>query len=198
MKKIILTISVLFLAVGFAQAQVNMNRAGYHDLSLSAGYGSSMQFIDSYTKIISGYPSYEAKDFKYFQTVTGEYGYRFNDKFAVGALLSFQVADSHILNEGHDNTKARDTWISLMPQLRYYWYSDRTKNLYSKVAAGVSIRRNKYTNNNDIIEKFRDFNVAWQVGAIGFEYGETVCGFAEAGFGTQGYIVAGIRIKFAL
>ena len=198
MKKIILTISVLFLAVGFAQAQVNMNRAGYHDLSLSAGYGSSMQFIDSYTKIISGYPSYEAKDFKYFPTVTGEYGYRFNDKFAVGALLSFQVADSHILNEGHDNTNASDTWISLMPQLRYYWYSDRTKNLYSKVAAGVSIRRNKYTNNNDIIEKFRDFNVAWQVGAIGFEYGETVCGFAEAGFGTQGYIVAGIRIKFAL
>ncbi len=198
MKKIILTISILFLAVAVSQAQDNMNRAGYHDLSLSAGYGSSMQFIDSYTKIISGYPSYEAKDFKYFPTVTGEYGYRFNQRFAVGALLSFQVADSHILNEGQDNTKARDTWFSLMPQLRYYWYSDRTKNLYSKVAAGINIRRNRYTNNNDIIEKFRDFNVAWQVGAIGFEYGETLCGFAEAGFGTQGYIVAGIRIKFAL
>ena len=198
MKKIILTISALFLAVVCLQAQDNMNQAGFHDLSISGGYGSSMQFIDSYTKIISGYPSYEAKDFKFLPVVTGEYAYRVNDKFAIGALLSCQVADSHILNEGKDNTKARDTWYSLMPQARYYWYSDRTKNLYSKVAVGLNARRNKYTNNNGIIEKFRDFNVAWQVGALGFEYGETVCGFAEAGFGTQGYIVAGIRIKFSL
>ncbi|MBQ2482574.1 MAG: outer membrane beta-barrel protein [Bacteroidales bacterium] len=197
MKKLFLTISVLLFAFVAASAQGNMNQPGFHDLSVSAGYGSSMQFIDNYTKIISDYPSYEAKDFKFFPTVSAEYGYRVSERFAVGAVLSFQVADSHILNEGRDNTKARDTWYSLMPQARFFWYTNKNMNVYSKAAVGLTARRNKYTNNNDIIEKFRDFNIAWQVSAIGFEYGNIVCGFAEAGFGTQGFIQAGVRIKFA-
>jgi len=197
MKKLFLTISVLLFAFVAASAQGNMNQPGFHDLSVSAGYGSSMQFIDNYTKIISDYPSYEAKDFKFFPTVSAEYGYRVSERFAVGAVLSFQVADSHILNEGRDNTKARDTWYSLMPQARFFWYTNKNMNVYSKAAVGLTARRNKYTNNNDIIEKFRDFNIAWQVSAIGFEYGNIVCGFAEAGFGTQGYISAGVRVKFA-
>lgn len=197
MKKLFLTISVLLFAFVSASAQGNMNQPGFHDLSVSAGYGSSMQFIDNYTKIISDYPSYEAKDFKFFPTVSAEYGYRVSERFAVGAVLSFQVADSHILNEGRDNTKARDTWYSLMPQARFFWYTNKNMNVYSKAAVGLTARRNKYTNNNDIIEKFRDFNIAWQVSAIGFEYGNIVCGFAEAGFGTQGFIQAGVRIKFA-
>lgn len=197
MKKLFLTISVLLFAFVAASAQGNMNQPGFHDLSVSAGYGSSMQFIDNYTKIISDYPSYEAKDFKFFPTVSAEYGYRVSERFAVGAVLSFQVADSHILNEGRDNTKARDTWYSLMPQARFFWYTNKNMNVYSKAAVGLTARRNKYTNNNDIVEKFRDFNIAWQVSAIGFEYGNIVCGFAEAGFGTQGYISAGVRVKFA-
>lgn len=197
MRKFILTVSVLFFAFAAASAQDNLNLPGFHDISLSAGYGSNMQFMDGYTKIISNYPSYEAKDFKFLPTVTAEYGYRISEKWGVGALLSFQVADSHILNDGLENTKARDTWYSLMPQVRYFWYTDKMKNVYSKAAVGLSARRNKYTNNNGIIEKFRDFNVAWQVSAIGFEYGQTVCGFAEAGFGAQGYIVAGVRVKFS-
>lgn len=197
MKRLFLTISVLFFAFATAAAQDNMNLPGFHDISISGGYGSNMQFMDSYTKIISGYPSYEAKDFKFLPIVNAEYGYRISEKFAVGAILSFQVADSHILNEGTDNTKARDTWYSLMPQARYFWYTTSRTNIYSKVAAGLSARRNKYTNNNGIIEKFRDFNVAWQVSAIGIEYGNIVCGFAEAGFGTQGFIQAGVRVKFA-
>lgn len=197
MKKLFLTISLLLFAFVAASAQGNMNQPGFHDLSVSAGYGSSMQFIDNYTKIISDYPSYEAKDFKFFPTVSAEYGYRVSERFAVGAVLSFQVADSHILNEGRDNTKARDTWYSLMPQARFFWYTNKNMNVYSKAAVGLTARRNKYTNNNDIIEKFRDFNIAWQVSAIGFEYGNIVCGFAEAGFGTQGFIQAGVRIKFA-
>ncbi len=197
MKKLFLTISVLLFAFVAASAQGNMNQPGFHDLSVSAGYGSSMQFIDNYTKIISDYPSYEAKDFKFFPTVSAEYGYRVSERFAVGAVLSFQVADSHILNEGRDNTKARDTWYSLMPQARFFWYTNKNMNVYSKAAVGLTARRNKYTNNNDIVEKFRDFNIAWQVSAIGFEYGNIVCGFAEAGFGTQGFIQAGVRIKFA-
>ena len=197
MKKIIAIFAAMVLAVTSVAAQGNMNLPGFHDLSVSAGYGSSMQFIDNYTKIISDYPSYEAKDFKFFPTVSAEYGYRVSERFAVGAVLSFQVADSHILNEGRDNTKARDTWYSLMPQARFFWYTTKNMNIYSKAAVGLTARRNKYTNNNDIIEKFRDFNIAWQVSALGFEYGNIVCGFAEAGFGTQGYISAGVRVKFA-
>ena len=193
MKKLFLTISVLLFAFVAASAQGNMNQPGFHDISISGGYGSNMQFIDSYTKIISGYPSYEAKDFKFLPIVNAEYGYRISEKFAIGAILSFQVADSHVLNEGKDNTKARDTWYSLMPQARYFWYTTPRTNIYSKVAAGLTARRN----NNGIIEKFRDFGVAWQVSAIGVEFGNMVCGFAEAGFGTQGFIQAGVGIKFA-
>ena len=197
MKKLFLTAGILFVALIVGYAQVDMNQPGFHDLSISAGYGSNAQFIDSYKKVISGYPSYEAKDFKFFPTVNAEYAYRLSSKIALGAVLSFQVADSHILNEGEDNTKARDTWYSLMPQARFFWYTTDNMNVYSKVAFGLNARRNKYTNNNDIIEKFRDFNIAWQVAALGFEYGNIVCGFAEAGFGTQGYVVAGVRVKFA-
>lgn len=199
MKKLVLTISVLFLAFASAYSQDNLNLPGFHDLSLSAGYGSNFQFMDSYRKVISGYPSYEAKDFKFFPSVTAEYGYRLSEKWAVGALLTFNVADSKILNEGdYINTKARDYWYTLMPQARYYWYTDRIKNVYSKAAIGFNARRNKYTNANGIIEKFKEFSFAWQVSAIGFEYGDIVCGFAEAGFGAQGFIVAGIRVKFSL
>ena len=99
MKKLFLTISVLLFAFVAASAQGNMNQPGFHDLSVSAGYGSSMQFIDNYTKIISDYPSYEAKDFKFFPTVSAEYGYRVSERFAVGAVLSFQVADSFSMRE---------------------------------------------------------------------------------------------------
>jgi len=174
-----------------------MNLPGFHDLSLSVGYGSNMQFMEDYKKIISDYPSYEAKDFKFFPTVSAQYAYRVSKRFGFGAVISFQVADSHILNEGLDNTKARDTWYSIMPQAQYFWYSNKRMNVYSRVAVGLSARRNKYTNNNGIVEKFRDFNVAWQVSPLGLEFGNLICGFVEAGYGAQGYVVAGMRIKFA-
>lgn len=198
MKRYLLTIGVALFTLLSASAQDNMNLPGFHDLSLSAGYGSNMQFMDKYTKIISGYPSIEAKDFRFFPTVTAEYSYRLSNRLAVGALLSFDVATSNIVNEGGiKDTKAKDYWYSLMPQMRYYWYSDKMKNIYSKASVGLMARRNKYENANDIIERFRHFDVAWQVSAIGFEYGNLICGFAEAGFGTQGFVVAGVRVKFA-
>ncbi len=202
MKKILFAFCSLFiLSATFSKAtlaQDNLNLPGFHDLSMSAGYGSSMQYLSNYTKVISGYPSYESTDFRFAPTITAEYAYRLNKTFAVGAFVSIQTAKSVIMNEGFSNTKASDYWYSLLPQVRCYWYSDRRKNVYSKAAVGLSARRNKYVNTDNIVERFKHFDVAWHVSAIGFEYGETVCGFAEAGFGTQGFVVAGVRIKFSL
>ena len=53
MRKFILTVGIMLLAFASASAQDNMNLPGFHDISLSAGYGSNMQFFDSYKKIIS-------------------------------------------------------------------------------------------------------------------------------------------------
>ncbi len=202
------SVAAMVLLLGFAKnssAQSHCNLPGFHDISLSGGYGSIMQNLESYKKPISGYKNVEASGYKYTPTVSGEWSYRFSKKAAVGAILSFQAVDYKVAlptATGTANLKAKDYWYSLMPQFRYYWHSAPRFNIYSKAAAGFSAHRSIYStpseNNKTREEKFKGFNFTWHISALGFEYGETFCVFAEGGYGTQGYALAGIRVKFAL
>jgi hypothetical protein len=71
--------------------------------------------------------------------------------------------------------------------------------LYSKIALGACFDIfNNYEVKDDKVNKKSKTNVdfAYQVSALGVEVGQSVCGFAELGFGYQGVIQAGVKFRF--
>ena len=68
-----------------------------------------------------------------------------------------------------------------MPHLKMRWLNLRILSLYSRIGVGLS-------------ESARQW--AFQVSPIGVEIGGKVAAYAEAGIGTMGSLVAGLRFRF--
>ncbi|MBQ3753757.1 MAG: hypothetical protein II864_09470 [Prevotella sp.] len=85
-----------------------------------------------------------------------------------------------------------------MPAVKFDWLRKKYFGMYSKLAAGATLRQEKYDSNNgsnDYDDSAVHFN--WHVSLIGIEAGSpAIRGFAELGIGEQGILQAGVRYKF--
>ena len=84
-----------------------------------------------------------------------------------------------------------------MPAIKYYWVNKNSFGLYSKAAVGAaflnSTEKDLATNTS---KDESSTHFMYQLSFIGAEFGKQFRGFAEVGFGEQGFIQAGIRYKF--
>lgn len=88
-------------------------------------------------------------------------------------------------------------YFTVMPAVKFNWINKDHFALYSKLGFGATILSETAKDaKKDTSESDSRVYFAYQVSAIGVEFGSKLRGFVEAGVGEQGIILAGIRYKF--
>ncbi|MBR1556645.1 MAG: hypothetical protein IJ647_02615, partial [Prevotella sp.] len=94
--------------------------------------------------------------------------------------------------------ESKNSYYTLMPAMKFDYLRKKHFGMYSKIAVGATLRKEKYDSDNDS----RDYDdsavhVNWQLSFVGIEAGSpAIRAFAELGFGEQGILQAGVRYKF--
>ena len=133
-----------------------------------------------------------------------EYYYHTSPLLGVGAVATFSSYKQEESFKDVVTTNSTISYFSLMPSLKFNWLRRDNWGLYSKIAAGASLRHGTikdvrhdgdHTAKSKTTEDDVFFN--FQASVIGVEAGnQNVRGFAELGVGEQGVALAGVRFKF--
>ena len=199
MKKILVMVAAAMMAAASANAQSENLR---HEISLSYGIGSIAQLGEGIGEgLASIFSDTEYDDGFILGPISAEYFYHFNNpRLAVGALASYSKWDSDIQKKSGSQEKVgerkRNYW-AVMPAIKWYWLNKNTVGLYSKAAAGPAFLSStekdlKTSTSKDDSSTYFLFQLSF----FGVEFGKQFRGFAEAGFGEQGFLQAGVRYKF--
>ena len=190
MKKLIIFIAFMAMSLGL-QAQETK-----HELAFTYGFASTSQVMDIFTDLVSapfkGSTSQE-KDW-WFGPLSLEYFYHLDNRFSVGGITVFGHRGADLYEDNTKRGEVASNYFSLMPAVKYMWWSNANLGLYSKAAIGATYRTEK---SDDVDYSDSKIHVNGQFSAIGFEGGSLkVRGFAELGFGEQGIFFTGLRYKF--
>ncbi len=92
----------------------------------------------------------------------------------------------------------KDIYLTVLPDYRYNWGPSPGGRWYSGVAAGISRHQRKETHNDFSLEKkeYSKTGFAYQVTALGVEFGKKLGGYAELGYGYKGALSAGVKYGF--
>ena len=197
-----------------------------HEVAFSVGAGTNSQLINdiadfstAFSEIIVsslltggqivGSTSYENES--YLPAFSAEYFYHVNKVIGIGGIVAFtgqksdmygtiQYSSSNKTEKGKIG-EAKRTCFSILPAVKFDWLRKKNVGLYSKVAIGASFMNEKQTLEADgksgEVDKDNEVIVNFQASLIGCEVGsEKVRGFAELGWGEQGFASAGLRFKF--
>lgn len=198
MKKFLVMAVTALMVTLSANAQ---NEDLHNELSLSYGFGSIAQLgagIGEGIGLIFTNDEYD--DGFILGPISAEYYYHFNNpKWAVGGVLSYSKWDSDRIDKSSREkiSEVNRSFFSVMPSVKRYWVNKNKFGLYSKVAAGIGFlsRTEKKMENGEKKDKNGSYFM-FQLSAIGVEFGSQFRGFAEAGVGDQGMLIAGVRYKF--
>ena len=129
-----------------------------------------------------------------------EYYYRTSSLIAVGAVATFTQHTEEEKLKSEITRTSKNSYFTLMPSIKFNWLRRSNWGMYTKVAAGASLRHSSLQNNNDLTAKKTTDNTVFfnfQVSALGIEAGtDNVRAFAELGVGEQGVGLAGVRFRF--
>jgi len=200
MKKMMMMVAVALITAMNVNAQ---NKDLKNEISLSYGFGSLSQLGDGIGEgLVMAFfgARTEYDNGSKFGPLSLEY-YRHlgNPRLAVGGLVSYSKWDNNILKNDDTHEKVGEkkrNYFAVMPAVKWYWINTNSIGLYTKAAAGVGFLSNK---DKDVAGKSKSENSThfmFQASLLGFEAGGKLRGFAEAGFGDQGFLQAGIRYKF--
>ena len=87
--------------------------------------------------------------------------------------------------------KISTDYYSIMPHLKMRWLNLRILSLYSRIGVGLTFTESSGEGQSESARQW-----AFQVSPIGVEIGGKVAAYAEAGIGTTGSLVAGLRFRF--
>lgn len=192
MKKIILMV----VAAMVATVNVNAQDESKNELGVFYGFQSASNILSMITSSISA----AAGDQSSFWGPVGlEYYYHTSPVVAVGAVAAYAGCKAE-----DEKTRQKDlteTFITVMPSMKFNWLRKRNFGMYSALSAGlmfISVSCNdnaKAVDTNAKDETLTSF--IFQTTALGLEFGgEQFRGFAEAGLGEKGLLCAGLRYKF--
>ena len=189
-----LVISALMCAPAQAQDETR------HEISISYGAVPNSLWLDIASDVFTSMLGATYDHSGVAGPIGLEYHYRTSPLIAVGAIATFS---KHTEDEKrHDEvTRTSDnSYFTLMPSVKFTWLRRPTWGMYSKVAAGASLRHSSIQDKEAVKPQKETENQAFfnfQVSAIGVEAGtENVRGFAELGMGEQGIALAGVRFRF--
>ena len=196
-----------FLLCGIS---MNAQTASYyntkHEVAFSVGAGTNSQLINdiadfstAFSEIIVsslltggqivGSTSYENE--RYLPAFSAEYFYHVNKVIGIGGIVAFTGQKSDMygtiqFSSGNKTEKgkigeAKRTCFSILPAVKFDWLRKKNVGLYSS---------GEVDKDNEVIVNFQASLIGCEVGS------EKVRGFAELGWGEQGFASAGLRFKF--
>ena len=203
MKKFMVMVAVAMMTAMNVNAQSDEPK---NEISISYGAGCLSTIGDGLGNAIGNgifdqLVGCEWKDSKAFGSIGVEYFRHLdNPRLAVGGIVTFASFGEDVVkkNGGAKVGERTRNYISLMPSVKYYWVNGKNFGFYSKAAVGATMLIDK-RNDNESNQSSTGSKLFFtgQVSPIGLEAGSTnVRAFMEAGFGEQGILLAGLRMKF--
>jgi hypothetical protein len=192
MKKIIL------IAVAAMMATMNVNAQDELKNEIGVFYGveSASNILSIYSTIFSAAAGDQSS---WWGPIGVEYYYHLSPVVAVGGVGVY--AGCKAIDEKTNQTDLSETYITLMPSMKFNWLRKKHFGMYSALSAGVlsaSISGNEAAKRADSEAKDETItSFMFQATALGIEFGgRNIRGFVEAGLGEKGTLCGGLRYKF--
>lgn len=186
MKKMILMVVAAMMVTMSANAQ---NSELKNEIGLYYGFGSASNVVSSLTAAFSGAVGDQSN---FWGPVGIEYYYHVTPVVGVGGMAS--VAGCNVGNK-NGQTDFTETFITVMPAVKFNWLRKEYFGMYSGVAAGIMFV-SADTKGDPTVKGESKVYFMGNATALGLEFGGAFRGFAELGFGEKGFLCAGIRYKF--
>jgi len=192
MKKIFVMVVAAMMATVSVQAQDEFK----HEVGVFYGYGSASDLLSYITSAISAAAGDQSS---FWGPIGAEYYYHVTPVVGIGAVAAYAGCKAE--DEKTHKEDLTETFITVMPSVKFNWLRKEHFGMYSAVSAGVmfaSIKCNDNAKASDPDAKDESFtSFMFQATAIGAEFGsEQFRGFVEAGLGEKGLFCAGLRYKF--
>lgn len=176
-----------------------------HDIRLSVSDGTTLTMTDIFGGALSeGLLGSKRTDEK----VIGVFGlgYRYNiHRFRVGGDLGFALQSNKLTLNGQTTPSIKECKLNFMilPTAEFIYFKRNLVELYGSASAGVNLCRESEKALNDEGKEAASKNAslsttfAYQINPIAVRVGnDRVGGFVEAGFGTKGFVTAGVSVGF--
>lgn len=176
-----------------------------HDIRLSVSDGTPLTITEIFGGALSdGLLGSKRTDEK----MIGVFGlgYRYNiNRFRVGGDLGFALQKDKLTLSGQNTPAVQERKLNFMilPTAEFIYFKRNLVELYGSASAGVNLCRESEKALNDEGKEAASKNAslsttfAYQINPIAVRVGnDRVGGFVEAGFGTKGFVTAGISVGF--
>ena len=192
MKKILLMVVTAMMVTTNVNAQDELK----HEVGVFYGIGSASNILSTITSAFSAAAGDQSS---WWGPVGVEYYYHLTPVVGLGAVAAYakcKAIDDKAKVEG-----LNETFITVMPSVKFNWLRKKHFGMYSGLSAGVmflsmSVDDKVKTADPDAKDETLT-SFMFQVTALGAEFGGTAFrGFVEAGFGEKGMLCAGLRYKF--
>ena len=198
MKKILVMAAVAMMTAMNVSAQNGYDETK-HEVAVSYGMWSNSEIIDAFETIGGALVGAKFENEKYFGSISAEYFYHVKNWLGVGGILAYGQCEQDVYFAGEKDGVIKNTYLTLMPAVKFDWLHKKHFGVYSKLAFGATLRNEKFTSDSNSRKDDSDseVHVNWQASLLGMEFGgPTIRGFLELGTGEQGIALVGLRYKY--
>lgn len=178
----LVAVALLFVATSFAQGSRRQ------EITLSYGVAPVTDWIDSYSNLLTGAVVGADTKSTGWGAVSMGYNFRVIGGLRVGAQLVYSSNTQSVKDSSSDVSYR---YWSVLPMVKWNWLNLKIVSIYARAGAGVTFAKASYDSRSEKSTQF-----AFQVSPLGVEVGGRLAAYAEAGIGTAGSLVAGIRYRF--
>lgn len=198
---VILLVLALCGSIGAQAQDFDPNDEPKNEISLAYGAVSSSNMLDGFVNVVSAIFGARYQNEKFLGPFSAEYFHHVSPLIGVGGIFAYNHHWQDVVQNEQVTGKQHSRYFTVLPAVKFNWLRKRQWGMYSKLGAGYS--RACYTttgkdSDGDMTKDTSGSNLFnFQVSLVGFEAGNrTVRGFAELGFGEQGIIHGGLRLRF--
>ncbi|MBR4338493.1 MAG: hypothetical protein IKP91_09735 [Bacteroidaceae bacterium] len=196
---------VFLLAVAAVIATVCVNaQNGYDDtkseVAVSYGLLANSQWLDAFTAVVTEEAGAVLSNEQFLGPLSIEYFYHYRSWLSFGGALVYGQSSMDVANqqEGPKVGTSKIQYLSLMPAMKFDWLRFSHFGMYSKLAAGYTMRLQHYIYTDGRPQENENiFHPNFQISLLGIEAGSPRFRvYFEGGIGEQGVLLAGLRYKF--
>ena len=189
MKKILLMVVVAMMATMNVNAQDEKNEIG-----VFYGTESASNIFSIFSTMFSAAAGDQSS---WWGPIGAEYYYHLSPGVSVGGVAVYAGCKAEDKDTGKKDFS--ETYITLMPSVKFNWLRKKGFGMYSALSAGVmfasiSVEESAKSNPKNKDETITSF--MFQATALGIEFGGKLRGFAEVGLGEKGALCGDLRYRF--
>lgn len=199
MKKAILILSALLIAAPKAQAFEPLPQ---HEVSLQYGYVTAPEIALMFAGIFGTLftlGTYSIDEITCTGEITGQYYHNLGERWMVGCAGGYEYANLSFKDKEGNPTQSsvNGHFMSLLPSAKVYWNNYRHFAMYTKMQVGATMTVMPDTEQENLSVSDLGCYFSFNLVPAGMEFGgESLRGFAEIGFGTQGIVSIGLKKTF--